>query len=166
MRTNKKAQIRLAENIMVIIIFVFILVFGIAFFTVYQKQTSGTKHKEREEKAASSVLAKIMALPELKCLSSTGQEEVNCFDLYKVKVLNAENHTQPEFIDHFYDIMLESKVSLETLKSEIDEIFTIYENEPVVKHDTLTKKMPVFLYDPINEQKYYAILKLDYYYVR
>ena len=84
----KKAQLKMMESMMVIVIFMFLLGIGIIFYARVQSSLVKTQIVLKEETRAVMITQEIAFLPELSC-TDTKVETSTCIDLYKALALGA-----------------------------------------------------------------------------
>ncbi len=81
-----RAQMKMGESIMILIIFFFLLVFGIVFYAKYAVISAGSKQDENKGLQAIQLVQMVQSLPEIQC-SVEGIIDYNCIDLMKVTAL-------------------------------------------------------------------------------
>lgn len=82
---RRKAQIRMTETIGIIIIFFVLIVFGLIFYSNYQKTALIKQRNQILEKDAIGLSLEITYLQELSCEQT--EQIGTCIDLYKLKAL-------------------------------------------------------------------------------
>lgn len=94
-----KGQVKMIETVMVLLVLVFLFGLLMIFYAKFQVFQIDKIAKEVEEKRASSLLNKIIGMPELRCSLSFGTaSEINCLDTYKLLAF-----TSPVIKDKFSD---------------------------------------------------------------
>ena len=111
----KKAQIKMFENIGVMIIFFFLLVFGASFYFTIQKASLEKEAERINQIAAVQQALRLTFLPELDC-SFAGVQTENCFDRFKV---NALIEQKPATQLSYFNIFGYSNVTLKTVYSPL-----------------------------------------------
>jgi len=84
--TMKKAQIKMGENIAVLLVFTVLLVLGIVFYVQYKRGAIKDELREQRIKTGIEIAQRIAYLPEVQC-SEDGIQRENCYD--KAKILGA-----------------------------------------------------------------------------
>ena len=78
---------KIGESMVIIIIFLFLLVFGLVFYVKYKLISVESSAKENANLIAIQTVQKIQFLPELQC-SIEGTINYNCIDIYKLASLS------------------------------------------------------------------------------
>ena len=83
----KKAQVNMAET--VIVIFIFVVLLGLFLIYYTQFRSEGIEQEAKESKTASStaLLSVLSSVPEIKCSEKAKEEQ--CIDTLKVLALNS-----------------------------------------------------------------------------
>ncbi|MBU2496637.1 MAG: hypothetical protein KJ767_01080 [Nanoarchaeota archaeon] len=85
MKTKKKAQVKMMETIIVLLVFVFLLGMIMIFYARFQITELNKAAIELEEQRAILLINKVSSMPELRCSMSFGSaSEINCLDTYKL----------------------------------------------------------------------------------
>jgi len=84
--SQKRAQIKMMETIMVLIVFFFLLVIGLVFYANVQLDQAKENVKKYRDLRAIENMNKLLFLPELQCGGSG--EEFTCVDIIKYEVLS------------------------------------------------------------------------------
>lgn len=79
----KKSQMKMLESIFVLIIFFFMLIFGIIFYTNYKIQNSKDRDYESSEIRLIEISNRLQNLPEIQCTIDGVYVEFDCIDLHK-----------------------------------------------------------------------------------
>jgi len=82
---KKKSQIKMFETIAVLIVFFFLIGFGMTFYFMIAKSGAKKEAERAQSLKVIQVLQKISHLPELDCIR-VGVETENCFDLIKLRL--------------------------------------------------------------------------------
>lgn len=156
-----KAQIKMFETIAVLIIFFFLIAFGIVFYGMIK--TKGiTEESEKLLQTKSVILSqKVSYLSELDC-SQTAIQKENCFDKYKVHAFSklvAQNK------EYYFPIFGFSKVVIQQIFPKEQE-YIIYNNPKERYSNSLMTPIPIVIFDETASRlgKYYfGILEVTMY---
>ena len=152
----KKAQIKMAENIGILVIFFFLLVIGLLFYSRIQRQSISYEAERLVGIDAVQRAHTIAALPEIQCStpldSETGKQD--CVDKYKVLAFGALNDSlDPDEVTLFYyDILGDSRVTLRQIYPESDQEWVVYDNKPPNYTSLIPAHVPVFVYDELENR--------------
>jgi len=159
---GKKAQIKMFENVAVMIIFFFLLIFGASFYFTLQKASLQTQVERINQLAAVQQALRLTYLPELDC-SFIGVQKENCFDKFKVDSFAESNPTQNLA---YFNIFGYSNITLKTIYP-YPETKTIYDRTPPNISSSTQTQIPVLVCengcDPLNLQYSFGVLEVDYY---
>jgi hypothetical protein len=94
MAFKKKSQMKMLESIFVLIIFFFMLIFGIIFYVKYQNMEGQNRKKDFVEIKLMEIATRIQNLPEIQCTKDGKYSEFDCVDLHKINFFkdNFENY--------------------------------------------------------------------------
>lgn len=172
----KKAQIKLAETIGILVIFFLLMVFGFGFYGGVQ----GNNVKKAETKAFElrtiEVAQRVLFLSELQCTEDEAVD-IDCFDLLKVKEfydIAAKEPTQAvpntKFMAsaklHYLNIFGKSKITLHFVypKSvdypEPDGII-LYKNFDTKFTRKLVTNVPVSIYKPTKREYAFGYIQIE-----
>jgi hypothetical protein len=186
---KKKAQVKMAENIGVIIIFIVLLMMGLTFYTFFRTSTLEKDYEMTVVKNSIDIAQRVVFLPELQCGEDIVKRE-DCIDLFKaaaiekMKLFNTYSNSIYFPILGFSDIRLTSVFPEDTMnfgngdKSDI----VIYSNplknkcsngnDPPCTGDArlVTKfkvkkflPVPVTIYNPLSDQYSLGVLEVTVY---
>jgi len=79
----RKAQLKMFETISVLVVFFFILIFGLVWYNNNQKEQLKTLIEENNQLRAMEIMKIANNLPELQC-SMENIQTTNCFELSKL----------------------------------------------------------------------------------
>jgi hypothetical protein len=164
---GKKAQIKMFENVAVMIIFFFLLIFGASFYFTLQKASLQTQVERINQLAAVQQALRLTYLPELDC-SFLGVQKENCFDEFKVISFH---DNKPENDLAYFNIFGYSNITLKTIYPNPlypnFETKKIYERAPPNISSSTQTQIPVLICkngcDPLNLQYSFGVLEVDYY---
>ena len=155
-----KAQVKMFESIAILIVFFFLLVFGISFYSMLQN--SGTaKDKENTVQLKSVTISqKITALPEFDC-AITGVQIENCLDVHKIIVMTALLQQEEKKIAYF-PVLEYSTIKVYHLYPGEQWTTTVYDHQ-----GDNTRKIPTFypmvLYNATSKHFDFGVLEVDIY---
>lgn len=159
----KKAQIKMGETLAVLVIFFFLVVFGLTFYT--KMQTLSIKRISEKENSlkAVQVAQRISFMSEFQCSFNNVQKD-NCFDLLKVDAFNsAFLSNSDDYLLYYYDWFEYSNISIKKIYPDEGEIYLIYENVPNKYKKELSTKVPISLYDPREDRYYLGMMDVIFY---
>lgn len=137
---KSKAQIKMFENVAVMIVFFFLLVLGFRVYYSYQEQALSEELRDILETRTFQLVERLTALPELEC--SVGSVEIpSCIDLLKSKSLQNYIKKNPEKYFTFFGF------STIEIKPVYGEPIIVYNNTPKSYTSMQIRHLPVLLYD-------------------
>lgn len=165
-KQSKKSQVKMFENIGVMIIFFFLLSFGIIFYNRYQTVSINHDIKDAAIKNAIQSSRRVFYLPEIQC-SETQVE--NCVDLLKLNgftdvlkdVLDAQDKKAYDF---YYNMLGKSTISFEQIYP-ITGTKVLYDN-PISqgsKPKVIKTVIPISVFNPIYKIYSYGVLNVSIY---
>ncbi len=159
---RKKAQIKMFETIAVIIVFFFILVFGMVYYNSTQIRELERMKSEDSQLRAIEIIKTVTYLPELEC----SKTDSNCIDLLKLQ--NFEDFSEGNKL-YYYNIFFSSNISVRQLYPAPDialgekEEYQIYYNPNNRSRSTVSSFIPVLIYDPLNKKYRAGVLQVELY---
>lgn len=150
----KKSQLKMFETIAVLVVFFFILVIGLMFYSSAERKSLGKTADEFKQMKDVEKAQLIAYLPELEC--PTTLETENCIDLYKVLVAKDIFNDK----DYYYDIFGYSTITIYDMD---DNDYLIYDEKPEKIASSSRINVPVSLYDDTTKQKKVGILNITIY---
>ena len=97
---SKQGQIHISETIAVLFIFFVLIVFGLIFYSNYQKVALKEKSEELLTARAMDTTLKALYLPELVCTRRESELQINCMDIMK---LNSAKEVMLNDPDDYYE---------------------------------------------------------------
>ena len=159
-RKNRKAQIKMFETIAVLVIFFFLIVFGVSFYFVMQR-SSYNRQVERNAQLVSVQLAqKISDIPELDC-ALAGIQIDNCVDKIKLEMFNEKLKEGLSRVNYFR-VLGYSKIAINEVYPT-DKVHELYENEPQDYIGAYKNWLPVLLYDAVENTFSFAVMEITTY---
>jgi len=141
-----RGQMKIGESIVILVIFFFLLVFGLVYYIRFTIDGLDKKSEERAQLIAIQSVQKIQYLPELQC-TNEGTVKYNCMDVMK--------------LDTFNDLPEDKKGIYETLFPDtyisVQQVYPYGASWDIYgREKTLTSRyyfpVPVALYNATNEQ--------------
>jgi preprotein translocase subunit YajC len=155
---NNKAQIKIFENIGVLLMFLILVVIALVFYFVFSRGELEESRAEFSTQNAVEVTSKIALLPELQCRKNNAQED-HCFDKTKIQVLGT-TLTEPTKQEDYFDLFGFSTITITSVYPNSYKT-VIYSNEKSDFTNKDTFVMPTSIYDPIYEEYNYGILEVS-----
>ena len=87
MPKNNVGQMKMFETVAVLIVFFFLIAFGLMFYGMIKSKTMQSEKEDRLQSNAIELAQKVSFLSELDC-SQTSIKKENCFDRYKIKAFS------------------------------------------------------------------------------
>jgi len=82
-----RGQMKIGESMVILVIFFFLLVFGLVYYIKFTIEGLDKKAEERAQLIAIQSVQKIQFLPELQC-TNEGTVKYNCMDVMKLDTFN------------------------------------------------------------------------------
>jgi len=82
-----RGQMKIGESIVILVIFFFLLIFGLVFYIRWSFYTAGVESDERAQLMAIQTVQKLQFLPELQC-TTEGTVKYNCMDVLKLNTFD------------------------------------------------------------------------------
>lgn len=154
-------QIQMGESILVLILFLFLLVFGVVVYAKFQSLSMKKEVTERQDLLGEAVARKIRLLPELQC-TIDGTVQFDCYDVMKLKAFAAT--AADARYKFYYDAVVfkGAKVEISSV-FPVEETFSLYGVEDPTAVAATPYRAPVLLYDPLTETKSFGYLTIEVY---
>jgi len=156
MRARKKAQLQMGESIMVLIIFFFLLVFGIVFYASYSLNQAQKKSREHKELIAIQIVQKVQFLPEIQC-TIEGNEDYNCVDMSKLETFDL----LPEGKKRIYETMFPRTVIDVKQVYPDSKSWHIYGTE--LQGNMYYYPIPVAIFNPVEDDYTFGVIEIKVY---
>lgn len=155
----KKAQVKMGENIAVMLLFTVLLVIGVVFYMQYQRGALKEDMRRQRIMEAIEISQRIAYLPEVQC-SEDGIQKENCYDGVKIE---KAAQVISENKNYYYGILGYSTVEVELLYPDILKI-PLYNNKPAKKimSEEMTQ-VPIAVYLPDKDRYVFGVLKVVVY---
>ena len=155
-----KAQVKMFETVGILIVFFFLLVFGVSFYSLMQKSSFEKETEKNIQLESVKVAQKIAYLPETEC-AIVGIQIENCIDAHKIVAFHElllDDGTRLKY----FPILGYSNVSVKKIYPGNEEVIPLYEFT-----GGRTRKIPTFypivLYNATAKSYDFAVLEVDVY---
>jgi len=163
---NRKAQLKMAENIGILVIFFILLVVGLVFYMRVQKEDVKIEASAKVSSDALVTAQRIASLPEIQCSEPVESEsgKQDCIDIYKLYGFsNLKLDILEDFNSYYFDIFRYSNVTVREIYPSQNE-WNIYYNRPATYSGSIPVPMPILLYDEMSSRPYkFGILVVEVY---
>lgn len=155
-----KAQVKMFETVAILIVFFFLLIFGVSFYTLMQKSGIEKEAEKNIQLKSITIAQKTAYLPELDC-AIVGIQIDNCFDVHKVLAFKEVLNDQSNMFAYF-PVLEYSKIHIESIYPNDKINITIYDQT-----GNRTRKIPTFypvvLYNATSNAFNFAVLEVSVY---
>lgn len=167
---KRKAQMKMAENIGILVIFFILVVIGIVFYA--RVQTEGVKFEVVEKRGQDALVTsqRIVNLPEIQCSDPVESEagRQDCIDLYKLASFTDGSMFKSDigdenFNSYYFDIFGYSSVTVKEVYPNSGREWEIYVNKPEVIQSRLPTPVPILLFDEVQDRYSFALLVVEVY---
>ena len=156
---NKKAQIKMFETIAILIVFFFLVAFGMIFYSQMQKGSIKGEFQEIYELRAMNTVQLANYLPEIQC-SSENIVTDNCFDIEKLNSFENVSENNKLF---YHNLFYSSNITVEQIYPPLIKKWNIYSSIPKNWNDMSKTHIPILLYDPIERRYNTGVLHVEVY---
>jgi len=157
----RKAQIKMFETVMVLVIFFFLLAFGLVFYARYHSFSVTEKINQNFELRAIEIAQSVSFMPELQCSNFDGVRE-DCVDRLKLEafreLLNRDEVLRNEY---YYDLLGQSRISFKQVYPESSYEIVIYDRPGTGTKSSFN--IPILLYDPIEHEYNTGVMTVEVY---
>ena len=157
---SRKAQLKMFETMAVLVVFFFLLIFGVSFYFVMQRSSYNRQVERNAQLMSVQLSQKISDIPELDC-ALAGVQIDNCVDKVKLEQFNEILQTESARVAYF-NILGYSEIYVRTIYPESDR-HDIYKLEPNSFTSAYMNHIPVLLYDTISKKFSFAVLEVRTY---
>jgi len=161
----KRAQIKSFETIAVLVVFFFLLVFGMSFYSRIQFSSFNKQRAQSADISVINTALKAAHLPELKCVL-TGITKQNCVDILKVEQLellmvNPDSLT----IQSYFRLFQDAVVNITRLdETGIPKSSHLIYNRPNLNSSNQPRiHAPVKIYDPVSKRYDFGYIEVTVY---
>lgn len=135
-QNNKKGQIKMFENVGVLVIFFFLLMMGVIFYFNYQESSLKKQVRDLNRANAFRTAEIIFNLPELACYYNTVRF-YSCIDAQKMRIFKDYLKNN---LETYFPLFGFSKIKIGE--------DVIYEYSPGIKSESYVYSLPVIIYEP------------------
>ncbi len=157
---SRKAQVRMMETVMILVIFFIIVVLGFMFYSRMQESTMKELRRERFEEEAIAISQNILYLPELACTEKNVMVDI-CFDIHKLEAFSEIVVPENRQAFLFYQKDLgESRITVKKIfPPGQEDKWVIYDNPPVNAEEisSINTSIPVSLKNPVKRYNQYSV---------
>ncbi|MFT7615360.1 MAG: hypothetical protein ACI8Y7_000166 [Candidatus Woesearchaeota archaeon] len=157
---RKKAQMKMFESIAVLIVFFFLVAFGIGFYGNYQSVQLDKLEKQFHKLDTIKLSNLIIHSTHLRC-SISGTDRGSCVDVYKLKAI-IDPAINQDFQQFFADEFDSAEIWIEQLYP-VKQRFVIYNNTPAVEVRSTLVPIPVRVFEDIEDTSNFGILMVRVY---
>lgn len=145
---NKKAQLQMTENIAIIVVIVFILMFGFIFYAKVRAESLKGKIREYSDLDLVKASQVISSLPEISC-SINSVEQVGCLDQLKLEAFINLNLTK-DYYEYYRSMFGKSRINIVSVFPENDSNYKIYDNNYTESYNENSIFIPMNIFNPID----------------
>lgn len=164
---HKKAQLQMAETIVILLVFFVIIGLSLIFYGAFQTGSIQEAQKGQFEKEAIRIALLVSHLPEVAC-SDDNQVTENCFDKLKVQAFSSlagqGGGNEDAFL--FYQTEFrDSKVIIQEIFPDTEE-FVVYDKSPENYTEMIPTFIPMAIRDPtkpLQFQNAFGVLTVEVY---
>jgi hypothetical protein len=160
--TRRRSQIKMGETIAILVIFFFLLIFGMSFYMNFFMRDVRNKAHDFTQLEAIEIIQKAVYLPELQC-SDMEVQITSCYDLLKVMSFKAIIEASPFIKLEYYPILGYSSLSLKPIYPDGIPILiynnTFSENE---YGDKTVVNIPISIFNATSDTYSLGVLELIY----
>lgn len=147
------------ETIAVLIIFFFIIVFGLSFYFVLSKSSAKKSHEKFLQLKAIQTVQRLSSLPELECVL-VGVQKENCFDKLKIDAFS-ELLRSDKAKEWYFKIFGFSDIEIKQIFLE-EKTIQLYSNK-LEDVGYSFSQIPVLIFDPLLNSYSFAMMELKLY---
>lgn len=157
---SRKAQVKMFETIAVLVVFFFLLVFGVSFYFVIQRSSYNRQVERNAQLLSVQLSQKISDIPELDC-AMAGIQIDNCIDQVKLEKFHEILQDELKRVSYF-DTLGYSEIYVKVIYPK-SERYDLYMLEPPSFTSAYMNHIPVLLYDSIGKKFSFALLEVRTY---
>jgi hypothetical protein len=145
----KNAQMKMMESVLVLVIFFFLIVFGVGFYVYFTKVSDKDKVSESQELYAIESTQRMKYMAELQCTKGGSEVVPDCFDIIKIKVFKEISKDNPRY-ERLYPGISINITQIYPPDGNGRKGDIIYDNHPANITGEDIFYLPLALYNPIN----------------
>ncbi|MEM2121498.1 MAG: hypothetical protein QXU20_02490 [Candidatus Woesearchaeota archaeon] len=157
-RTNKKADFKTMETMLIVFVFFVMLMIGFVSYTKFQQEGIENQLRKSSELRAIDV-SELVSRPEFRCNDYTAQ---NCLDIYKIRSFANKIKNNDEMILYYSELFGYSKINVKRILRSGENI-KIFEKKPDKVNSIRKYTVPINLYDVVENKYDFALLEIEYY---
>jgi len=158
MKNKKSAQIKMFETIAILVVFFFLVGFGLIFYSRIVQVTSSAKQDEATILKSIQVAEEVFFLPEIQC-SKYGNPEDNCIDLYKLDAFKALISSNKVY---YFELFGYNEITINEIYPEKNN-WQLYNNPKPSYSDKIQTQFPVAIHNPISDEYSFGVLYVNVY---
>ncbi len=147
------------ESIAVLVIFFFIIVFGLSFYMVISNASAKKSHERFLQLKAVQTVQSLSALPELEC-AGMGISIENCFDQIKIDKFSELLNTN-KAKEWYFKIFGFSEINIRQIFQEGPD--TMLYSNPLKDRGYSFSQIPVLIYNPIFDSFSFGMAEMKIY---
>ncbi len=148
------------ETIAVLVVFFFLIVFGVSFYFVMQRSSYNRQVDRNAQLVSVQLSQKISDIPELDC-ALAGIQIDNCVDKIKLEMFNDKLKEGLSRVEYFR-VLGYSKISINEIYPSVQS-YELYTNEPGEFIGAYKNWLPVLLYDAVENSFAFAVMEITTY---
>jgi hypothetical protein len=156
----KKAQAKMMETTMVLVVFFILLAMGLGFYAYTRMTTVSREAFEATQLESIQVAQTINYLPELRCYRQ-GVVIENCIDYYKLIAFSDLMNQSVDNRLYYFDQFRHSEITLREIYPVSDQVFTIYDYSEGERTGRATH-IPITVWYPTTDTNTFAMLTIRY----
>jgi hypothetical protein len=154
-----RAQIRMGESIMILVIFFLLLIFGLVFYVKFKFSSISQSEVEGQELRAIQSVQKVQYLPEVQCTES-GNVDYSCVDLLKLDALR-QMHVSGSRLSLAYETMFPRTLIKVKQLYPTEQEWEIYGK--TLDEDETKFRIPVTIHDAIADKYNFGYIEVVVY---
>ena len=139
----------MTENIAIIVVIIFILMFGFIFYAKYRAESLKNKAREYSELDLVKASQIISSLPEITC-SVEGVDQVGCLNQLKLEAFIALNLTE-DYYEYYRSMFGKSRINIVSVFPDNSLNYELYDNNYTESYNEDSIFIPMNIFDPIDD---------------
>jgi hypothetical protein len=157
-----RAQIKMFETISVLVVFFFILIFGLVWYNNSQRAEIVKILDENNQLRAMETVSIATNLPELQC-SLENIQTTNCFELVKLDSFRSVTTTNKLYYTNLFSSANLTVRQIYPQPAPGSGVWELYSSKPKKTTSTQKQFVPVLIYDSVARKYYAAMLTVEVY---
>jgi len=160
----KKAQLRIGETIITLLIFFILLGMGLIFYVKFKSVSLEQKLQDQDQINTLNIAAQVKFFPEIQC-TFLGTEISDCLDKYKIIAfsqlveLNDPNNRLNQYYSSLFPNTL---VTVYVISSGDEQVYPLFGRNTTAESKGLDiLSIPTAVYDPINDIYEFGYMKIE-----